>query len=154
MAGTDSAHTRLQPAERAHQMPEEKPIVIVSPDPETHDLCSRALQETSVPTISVATWHAVPPLAREKSLGAVLMDVLTAADWQGCRMLRDRLETSGVPVVALSGWGVPEWRYRSLAWSVGCAAYIAKPCTEQALSTTIDRVRRGEVGIAVAGPGR
>jgi len=132
----------------------EKPIVIVSSDPETHHLCSRALHDTSVPTISVTTWQAVPPLARETSLSAVLMDVLTAADWQGCRMLRERLETSGVPVVALSGWGVPDWRYRSLAWSVGCAAYIAKPCSEQTLSNTIDRVRRGEVGIAVAGPGR
>ena len=135
-------------------MPEERPIVIVSSDPETHHLCSRALLETSVPTISVATWHAVPPLAREKHLGAVLIDVLTAADWQGCRMLRDRLETSGVPLVALSGWGAPDWRYRTLAWSVGCAAFIAKPCTEETVSRTIDRVTRGEVGIAVAGPGR
>lgn len=132
-------------------MLQDKPIVVVSADPETQQLCSQAVRQTRRVALAVDSWRAALALARERGVGLVLMDVLTAADWQRCRILRDGLPTGEVPVVALSGWGAPDSRYRTLAWSVGCAAYISKPCSAQTLLATIDRVENGEVGV-VAGP--
>ncbi len=131
-------------------MPAQTTVVIVSSSHGTQQSYTRQLRDAQVAALGVGSWRDVLDLARGMSLGAVLVDVATASDWQSCRMLRERQEMTGVPVVALSDWAAPDRRYRTLAWSVGCSAYVAKPCSSDTILQALGRVRNGERGVEVA----
>jgi hypothetical protein len=85
-------------------------VVIVSANPGTQETYARQLRDAQVAALSVSSWRDVLTLAREMALAAVLVDVATAADWQSCRILRERQEMTGVPVVVLSDWAAPDRR--------------------------------------------
>lgn len=54
------------------------------------------------------------------------------------RLLRDRPETAGVPIVAVTAHcGDPEWRDRAL--EAGCVACVGKPVDFEKLERLIDR---------------
>lgn len=57
---------------------------------------------------------------------------------------------SGTPVVVLTAWVAADGRFRRLAFGIGCAAFIAKPCDAQVLVAVLRRVLEGERFIAIA----
>jgi CheY-like chemotaxis protein len=73
---------------------------------------------------------------------AVLLDIVMAADWDVCLDLPSN--RTGTPVIVLTGWIAHDGRFRDRAFDAGCAAFVAKPCTEETLGEAVRRVRRGE----------
>ncbi len=57
--------------------------------------------------------------------------------WELTRRLKADEVTKSIPVVALSGHGLPEHQDR--AYTAGVAAYLVKPCAPEALLLTIRR---------------
>jgi CheY-like chemotaxis protein len=57
--------------------------------------------------------------------------------WELTRRLKADDGTRSIPVVALSGHGLPE--HQDKAFGVGVAAYLVKPCAPEALALTIRR---------------
>lgn len=66
--------------------------------------------------------------------------------WRVCRLLHT-VTAPDTPLVLLTAWVREDGLYRSRAREVGCAAFVAKPCTPERLATVIERVCAGERGI-------
>lgn len=78
----------------------------------------------------------------------VLLDLTRGHQWQECASLTG--SASAPPVVVLTAWVAADGRFRRLAFSIGCAAFIAKPCHTQVLVGVLRRVLDGERFIAIA----
>jgi CheY-like chemotaxis protein len=66
--------------------------------------------------------------------------------------LVDRLTTRSrsVPVIIFTSLIRPDGANRRRARSLGCAAFVAKPCSRRQLVDVVSRVRHGERGLEVS----
>ncbi len=125
-------------------------IAVVSPHADTRDLYLTWLQMRRIAAVGVVP-EAIASLSQNDTIAVVVVDVHGHDDWERCRGSAWPTALQGVPVVALTGWVAPDHRYREAAKSAGCAAYVLKPCSPQALAAVIERVRDGERGIEFTG---
>lgn len=125
------------------------PILIVSSDLETQELYLAALRSGRRAAYATSTCDQAITLACERSVGAIVVDIRLANDWDMCVELGQNDCTKGVPVVALSGYVAADRRFRRRSSQAGCAAFVAKPVLPAGLDAVIDRVMAGETGIEV-----
>jgi CheY-like chemotaxis protein len=74
---------------------------------------------------------------------AIVMDLaLPRLDgWEATRRLKANRRTKGIPVIALTGHGLPH--HEGGAREAGCAAFLLKPCLPDALAAEVRRVMAG-----------
>jgi two-component system cell cycle response regulator DivK len=58
--------------------------------------------------------------------------------WEATRQIKSAPETSGIPVIALTGHAVSESKKKAL--EVGCSGYLTKPCLPDILVSEIRRL--------------
>jgi CheY-like chemotaxis protein len=92
-------------------------------------------------------------LAAGRRYDVVLLDIGVPANWDACLALPN--ERPGTPVIVVTGWLAHDGRFQQRAFAAGCAAFVAKPCTEEMLTSVVRRVRRGErrVELVIGGDG-
>ena len=128
------------------------PVLIVSADPDTRDMYVYALQAAAMDVHGRTSADEVVAFAAKTKPAAIVLDVRVRADWHLCRRFRREPATSGVPVIAISGFVAEDRRYRRLASRVGCAAFLAKPSLPDTVRQVVGRVLRGERGIELLAP--
>lgn len=64
--------------------------------------------------------------------------------WKPCQVLRAHPATSALPLVVLSASVRSDRINRDRARQLGCAAFVAKPCTPPELASVLRRVVAGE----------
>jgi DNA-binding response OmpR family regulator len=123
-------------------------VLVVTPDVDAGDLYSLWLAAAGVRGI---TW--VPDvgaarrlLQRQCAFDAVIIDVVPPVLWADCRTLAQA--SPATPVIVITGWVAADKRYRITAFDAGCAAFLAKPSTQELVAEALHRVRQGERGIA------
>ena len=130
-------------------MPAKPPILIVSSDLETQELYLAAFRTGWRDAYATSTCNEAITLACERSIGAIVIDIRVAGDWNMCVEFGRNDCTKQVPVVALSGYVAADGRFRRRSSQAGCAAFVAKPALPSDLDAVIDRVMTGETGIEV-----
>ena len=122
------------------------PALIVSANPDTVDLYVLSLRSERTAILSVGAVDEALHLLRDGSVSAIVLDVANPAqDWEACQRLVS--EAQGLPVVILTGWIDSAARER--AFSLGCAAFVAKPASPDRLRDVLQRARAGERGIVI-----
>jgi CheY-like chemotaxis protein len=79
---------------------------------------------------------------------AIVIDIDLAADWQQFHLLGQEKTQLRAPLVVLTSWSGQA--HRRAAVSVGCDAFVTKPCSPDALLEVIDRLTYGERAKQVA----
>ena len=124
-----------------------RPALIVSANPDIVDLYVLSLRSERTPALSVTEVDEALHLLRDRAVSAVVIDVANpAADWSACTRMMEAAETN-LPIIVLTGWIDPQAREK--AFSLGCAAFIAKPASPECLGDILKRTRAGERGIVV-----
>jgi DNA-binding response OmpR family regulator len=130
---------RRPPSERR------RPALIVSANPDTVDLYVLSLRSERTAVLSAGSVEEASHLLRDRAVSAVVIDVANpASDWDACRQLAIEAE-SGLPLIVLTGW--IDAGAREEAFSIGCAAFVAKPASPARLRDVLYRTRTGERGI-------
>jgi CheY-like chemotaxis protein len=83
---------------------------------------------------------------------AIVADIDFAADWQYFRALGQEKHHLTAPLIVMSAWSAPDGP-RRLAFSMGCDAFVAKPCSVETLLDVIDRLAAGEGQILITATG-
>ena len=113
------------------------------------DLYVSALDKAGFATTVAATAGAAANwLTRAGGLDVIVMDLLPEPDeaWafiHGCAF-------SGVPVIVLTSLIRPDGANRRKARTLGCAAFVAKPCSLWQLENVVMHVQRSEPGLEIA----
>jgi CheY-like chemotaxis protein len=118
------------------------PVLIVSSDLETQDLCVMAFRVDRVPAWGVSTSQEALTLARRTGLSAVLFDVERSDHWTAAEDLRRQL-SSEIPVVILTGWIRSDGANRRRARAIGCAGFLAKPVPPPVIISALKRAASG-----------
>lgn len=105
-------------------------ILVIDDNPDLVRLFRRFLKGRPYRLIQASNVHRAIRLAQELHPNLVILDVLmpTMDGWQIFRELSSRSQTEDIPVVVCSV--LPE---RELALSLGAAAFLAKPVSQQSL---------------------
>ena len=105
-------------------------LLVIDDNPDIAFLFSRMLRERDYRVIQASTGLAAMQLAREAHPDAITLDVLMPSQdgWDLLRTLNSDPATQQIPVILCSV--LPE---RSLALSLGVAAFLNKPVTREAL---------------------
>ena len=118
----------------AEQVAQERDrILIVDDDGEQVEVLSLALNRQGFETISATTFAEGLELARSRHPHLVILDI-RLPDGNGldmCQVLSDDPQTSGIPVIILSGMERPDI-IRSCR-AAGCRYYVRKPYDPNAL---------------------
>ena len=102
------------------------PVLVVSREFDTQDLCVRILRAERIPALAVDSAADAIALGRQTALSSVLFDVERRDDWSAVDDVRRQMPR-GVPVVVLTGWVRRDGANRRLARRLGCAGFLAKP---------------------------
>jgi len=107
-----------------------KKILIVEDMPDNAELARRILVTGGYEAIHAADAETGLEMALSHIPDLILLD-LGLPDYDGQTLagwLRERPETSQIPIVALTAW--PEETARQMAESYGCNGFISKPITK------------------------
>ena len=118
--------------------------ILIADDDESIRLLVRSILGNDFTVIEAADGRqAVETSLREKP-SLILMDILMPGEdgLQACRDLKANPETSGIPVVILSG--VDKDVNRELSRSLGAARFVTKPFTPQMLLETVRAFAGGQ----------
>ena len=113
------------------------------------DLYVSALDKAGFATTVAATAGAAANwITGAGDLDVIVMDLLPEPDaaWafiHGCA-------SSGVPVIVLTSLIRPDGANRRKARTLGCAAFVAKPCSQWQLENVVVHVQRGGRGLEIA----
>ena len=122
-----------QLVEAEQVLPDRDRILIVDDDGEQVEVLSLAFNRQGFETISAATVAEGLELARSRRPHLVILDI-RLPDGNGldmCQVLSDDPQTSGIPVIVLSGMERPDI-IRSCR-AAGCRYYVRKPYDPNAL---------------------
>ena len=118
------------------------PVLLVSRDLETQDLYVLVLRLERIPVLGVSSCDDALALVRQTDVSAVLFDVERPSDWESVTQLR-REVPAAVPIVVLTGWVRSDGANRSLAQTIGCAGFLAKPVPPDAIVDVLQRTIGG-----------
>ncbi len=139
---------------RIHLFPQLKPrhrVLIVEDDEAQAKFASKLLQKGGLETLAITNPLSVIDAVVRFEPDLILMDLyMPGADGiELTRVIRDRWESSAIPVVFLSGEGDPEKKL--LALQAGADDFLTKPVRPQQLLATINtRIERAHQIAAVA----
>ena len=135
------------PRERRHLPNRRRPTLILSSNPDTSDLYVLSFRSERHAVVSASSLDGALRLIADRSVSAVVVDVAhPGVDWDACRQMIAAVD-SDVPVIVLTGW--VEQEARDKAFSLGCAAFVAKPASPDRLREVLQRTRDGERGIVL-----
>lgn len=111
-------------------------VLVIDDNPDMVRMFRRFLSGRSYHVLTATNGATALDIARQSRLHAVTLDVMMPAQdgWDTLQMLRSIPATRNVPIVVCS-----VLRERELALSLGATDFLAKPITQQALLTTLDR---------------
>jgi DNA-binding response OmpR family regulator len=121
------------------------------------DLYVSALREAGFETnVEESPQAADGWLERAQALDVVVLDLLPVPEDAWALIARCCAHPSRIPVVVLTSLIRPDGLNRQRARTLGCAAFVAKPCSLRQLVDLVLRVQRGERNLEVltySGPG-
>lgn len=119
------------------------------------DLYSVGLLAWGIEVTATRTADEATFLASRPHFDAIVLSVVAphGLGWEECERLRSHSATSGLPLVVLSASVRADRANRDRARRLGCAAFVAKPCTPEHLAFIIRRVLAGERAIEDVGCG-
>jgi DNA-binding response OmpR family regulator len=124
-------------------------VLLVSADGDTRDLYADWFARTANLAMTCASsLAAARPILDQRGADVVLLDLVRPGQWDELRAAD--AATEGPPIVVLTGWVVEDGRFRTRAFSLGCAAFIAKPCHPRILVAVLRRVIDGERHVTIA----
>ena len=97
---------------RAMVMTRIRPVLVVSRDESTQDRLLGILRDQRIASHGVSTYGAALALHRHIRIGAVVLDILDEADWEGCVLLRRVLHPSVALLTLTSASGLHGARLR------------------------------------------
>ena len=114
------------------------------------DLYVSALSEAGFSTTAVGTAAAaVKSLERAETPDAIVVDLFPEPSDAWALIERSVAHPSGIPVMVLTSLIRPDGSNRQKARALGCAAFVAKPCSLRQLVGVLRRVQSGERGLEV-----
>ena len=120
------------------------PLVLVVDDYEdTRVLMRRQLELGGFRVVEAADGREAVERAASHRPAVILMDLnMPVLDgFTAALRIRERAETRGVPIVALTAYDTAE--FRAAARAVGCSEYVAKPVAFAELLLLVSRLSRG-----------
>jgi CheY-like chemotaxis protein len=124
-------------------------LLFVHPVGTDRDLYASALREAGLDArVEATVASAATALEDGPAPGVILMELLPepAAAWA----FIERHARASVPVIFLTSLIRPDRANRSQAKALGCAAFVAKPCSVSQLVDIVLRVRRGGRGLEIS----
>jgi CheY-like chemotaxis protein len=126
-------------------------VLFVYPAGPDRDLYVSALGEAGFETSAEATVAAAANLLTTGyAADVIVMELLPEPD-EAWTFIEQRCANSpDVPVIVLTSLIRPDRANRQRARALGCAAFVAKPCSLMHLVNVVSRVRRGSRGLEIS----
>ena len=117
-----------------------KNVLVIDDEEHTRAIHGAILRHTGYAVLEAGTAEEGIQLAREHLPDLILMDISLPGitGWEATRRLKADSDTAEIPVVALTGFGLPVHRERSEA--AGCAGYLVKPIDPKEVVGEVDRL--------------
>lgn len=126
-------------------------MLFVYPDGPDRDLYLSALAEAGFETTRAATVaDAAALLDMEAPPDVIVMELLPEPAEAWAFIERWCANASSVPLIVLTSLIRPDRAHRQKARALGCAAFVAKPCSLLQLVEVVFRVRRGGRGLEIS----
>lgn len=115
-------------------------VLLVEDDPDCREIYRTVLLACGYAVIETANGTEALRLAGEHVPDVILMDMRVPGTdgWSATRALRSRVETSAIPIIALSAHVLAEHRAR--AAEAGCVSFLAKPLEPMEVVAEVGRV--------------
>ena len=125
-------------------------ILFVCPSGLDRDLYVSALREAGFATTMAETPAAATKWLEEAAvLDVLVVDLLPDPEDAWALIARGCAPPSRIPVMVLTSLVRPDGSNRRRARALGCAAFVAKPCSLRQLVDIVRRVQRGERNLEV-----
>jgi DNA-binding response OmpR family regulator len=109
------------------------------------------LGEAGFETRATATVAAAAGLLETaESADVIVMELLPEPNEAWAFIERQRTVASDVPLIIITSLIRPDRSNRRRARALGCAAFVAKPCSLWQLVDVVSRVRRGSRGLEIS----
>jgi len=126
-------------------------VLIVAPDGPDRDLYLCALGEAGFETTAGATVaDAAAWVETEVPLDVIVMELLPDPVDAWAFIERWCAAHPHVPLIVFTSFIRPDKAHRRKARAIGCAAFVAKPCSLRQLVEVVRRVRRGSRGLEIS----
>ena len=126
-------------------------VLFVYPAGPDRNLYLSALSEAAFETSSAATVADADALLKTEALpDVIVMELLPEPAEAWAFIERRRVDIPDVPLIILTSMIRPDRAHRRKARALGCAAFVAKPCSLRQLVGVVLRVRRGSRGLEIS----
>jgi CheY-like chemotaxis protein len=126
-------------------------VLFVYPGGPDRDLYLSALGEAGFETTAEATVAAAATLLMTGyATDVIVMELLPEPDMAWTFIEQRCTDSSDVPLIILTSLIRPDRANRKRARALGCAAFVAKPCSLVQLVDVVSRVRRGSRGLEIS----
>ena len=117
-----------------------KTVLVIDDEEHTRTINGAILRHSGYAVLEAGTAEEGIQLAHEHLPDLILMDISLPGitGWEATRRLKADSDTAEIPVVALTGFGLPVHRERSEA--AGCAGYLVKPIDPKEVAGEVSRV--------------
>jgi DNA-binding NtrC family response regulator len=122
-------------------------VLIVSGDTAVQDTLVCRLRRGRVAAYGVSTVEDAAWLARHVPIPIFVVDVDRSEDWRALSQLRQQLDAKSA-VIVFSASARHDRAHRILARRIGCAGFLAKPCSFTELLDVLDRAAAPRVEAA------
>jgi DNA-binding response OmpR family regulator len=126
-------------------------VLFVHPAGPDRDLYVSALGEAGFETSATTTVEAATNLLMTGyAADVIVMELLPEPDEAWAFIEQRCADSSEVPLIILTSLIRPDLANRKRARALGCAAFVAKPCSLMQLVDVVSRVRRGSRGLEIS----
>jgi DNA-binding response OmpR family regulator len=126
-------------------------VLFVYPTGPDRDLYVSALSEAGFETSAEATVAAAATLLISGYVtDVIVMELLPEPDEAWAFIEQRCADSSDVPLIIITSLIRPDRANRKRARALGCAAFVAKPCSLMQLVDVVSRVRRGGRGLEIS----
>jgi DNA-binding response OmpR family regulator len=121
-----------------------QPLLLVSSEGTLAEEVIRHLRLLGEIAVWIDTYNAADEMMQVVDFGLIVVHVATPCDWSMCRRIA---HATRCPVGIITHLLAHDRRYRDRAFSMGVAAYIARPVSRARLRELLRRVRAGDTSI-------
>ena len=121
-------------------MSDQKTVLLVEDNDDNRIVYATMLEHYGYRVVETANGEDAVRIAQEELPDLILMDIsIPGIDgWTATERIREKPETQGIPVVAVTAHALPEHRAR--AESLACEGYLTKPCEPRKLLEEVQRL--------------
>jgi CheY-like chemotaxis protein len=143
--------SRTSAANRSDKNPLHKGrVLLVSAPGVDRDLYVSALRDAGFSVTSTRTVQDAARCLVEGDITLIAMDLLPEPDQAWEFINQTATSSRGVPIVIFTSLIRPDGANRRRARILGCAAFLAKPCSLRQLVNVVSRVHHGERGLEIS----